>query len=65
MGPLYQSPIIDEMIISTGELKYTVKPLPQGHFSILSLFLNNKNKLMRSRGMHIGYWWGSQKEGDH
>jgi hypothetical protein len=20
---------------------------------------------MGRRGMHIGYWWGSQKEGDH
>jgi hypothetical protein len=20
---------------------------------------------MRRRGMHVGYWWGSQKEGDH
>jgi hypothetical protein len=20
---------------------------------------------MGKRGMHIGYWWGSQKEGDH
>jgi hypothetical protein len=21
--------------------------------------------LMERRGMYIGYWWGSQKEGDH
>jgi hypothetical protein len=20
---------------------------------------------MRAKGMHIGYWWESQKEGDH
>jgi hypothetical protein len=43
-------------ILNSGNACYQ---LVQIVFDLLFLKIKNKNRL------YIGYWWGSQKEGDH